>query len=140
MIDDAEAVNSKKRNDQIGFINRGDEAGENSNDDEEYGLKTGGAAAESGESKRAGADGGVFAAARQAQHDSDEEEKASAGPGNPELADSLRRNKPSSDPLSASQKIAEMGLSRNANDTVENVEPENGRDFANILNEGAAAV
>ena len=137
MIDDAEAVNSKKRNDQIGFINRGDEAGD-SNEDEEYGLNTGGAAVELGESMRAGADGGVFAAARQAHNDSDEEEKASVGASNPELADSLRRNKPSSDPLSASQKIAEMGLSRNSNDTVKSVEPEKQRDFGSILNEGAA--
>ena len=141
MIDDAEAANSKKRNDQIGFISRGDEGGEENEEEvEQYGL---GAIPESGESRRTttAADGGIFGAAKQALNDndrnSDEEEKADDG--NQELVDLVRRNtKLSGDPLSASQKIAEMGLSRAANDAVP-LEPEKQRDFGAIMSESAAA-
>ena len=51
MIDDAEAANSKKRNDHIGFVSRDDEneAGDDNNDDGQYRL---GVAADSRENKR----------------------------------------------------------------------------------------
>ena len=42
------------------------------------------------------------------------------------------------DPLSASQKIAEMGLSRGASEVVPPAESEKQRDFGAIMNEAAA--
>ena len=62
----------------------------------------------------------IFGAARQvAANDSDEEEKH-----NPELDRARRSSGAGGDPLSASQKIAEMGLSRGASEVVAPTESE----------------
>ena len=138
MIDDAEAINSKKPNDGIGLIGRDD-------DDEGDDLFDDPAG-----SKKVAQNTTDDDAAAEARDDY-EEEKKEAAEVNPELMDMLRRQR-SSDPFSASQKIAEMGLSREPSHaaasaaqaaqqlTAKMMDQNQQRDFGRIVSEGLTPV
>ena len=123
MIDEAADLNNKKQNTGIGFQNR-----DGDNNSDELGE------AENGEDLL----DVVASQKKRAQLDSDEEEAKDSK--NPELVDALIRK---SSGLSASHKIAEMGLDRAKSQEAEPVhksfKQENQKDFGAIMSESAAA-
>ena len=109
MIDDAEAANSKKRNDQIGFRERDDDAGADDIDNPEN--RTNRLGPTGPPKKPLAANRDIFGAARQAANDSNSDEDGdfghagAGGPDEEEKDESSRpqlRMKQGVDPLSAS--------------------------------------
>ena len=136
MIDDAQALNSKKQNDGIGFLNRDDEEEENPELGEDGG-KVGAAVAATTDADLLG---DVLNKRTIKSTRGDEEEKVGAQDSDDGGAQLPLRHKPS-DPLSASQKIAEMGLSRSSGieQAAAKITREELKDFGAILSEGGNA-
>ena len=146
MIDDAEAINSKKQNDGIGLISRDDEDGDGDDLDDDFPAGSKKAAQNTTDDNVTPPQGDGAGDAR----DDYEEEKKEAVDVNPELMALIRKR--SSDPFSASQKIAEMGLSREPSLaatqaaqaaqqlTAKMMDQNQQRDFGRIVSEGLTPV
>ena len=137
MIDDAEAANSRKQNDGIGFLARDDDKDDNEDLADVLGGKS-----ESELLSSALNNNSSRKALEAALYSDDEEDKNDDGNPEQQPADYHRRK--ASDPFSASQKIAEMGLGKTASEALPAARKgSDARDFKAIMSEtagGAAAL